>query len=161
MFWHAHLRWRGYGGGSGLVPVLLSLLLVFLVLVYVYPLRLMALAMIAWLGGGVELRTSAEERGQLFALYGLGFAAMAATVAALFRTSLKRPLLPAARAGVTGEIAIWSMLAVSGLVSALLASFAPTRFVSPWVYSLLPVAIGLYVWRKGWTGEKVAVTNPG
>ncbi|MDQ3079227.1 MAG: TMEM175 family protein [Pseudomonadota bacterium] len=154
MFWHAHVRWRRFGGGEGNLPVLLSLLLVFLVLIYVYPLRVMALSMVAWLSEGPELRTTAAERGNLFALYGLGFAAMAATVAGLFAT-LPRKILPAeTKAAVTGEIVIWSILAVSGLVSVTLALFPPTRLLAPWTYALLPIAIGLYVWRTDWTGEQ-------
>jgi hypothetical protein len=56
------------------------------------------------------------------------------------------------RAGVTGKIAVWSILAGSGILSALLAAIAATASYAPWVYSALPLAIGLFVWRKDWTG---------
>jgi len=149
MFWHAHVRWRSYGERTGFMPVLLSLLIVFLVLVYVYPLRVMTITLVEFVRGEVRaVRTMAEAR-SLFALYGLGFTAMAAAIACLFATSLKGDLTAEQRIGVTGEIGIWIILGSAGLLSGLLASVAPA--FAPWVYSLLPIVIPLFVsrhWRK-------------
>ena len=142
MFWHAHVRWRGYGAREGLLPVLLSLLIVFLVLVYVYPLRLMAISLVEFLHGEIRTMRTAGEVKDLFALYGLGFMAMALAIAGLFATSLRPGLAPEARAGVTAEIGIWSIHAAAGLLSALLSRAEPV--LAPWVYSLLPVAIPLF-----------------
>jgi len=114
----------------------------------------MALSLVDYLGGGGAFPTTGPERAKLFALYGLGFAAMAAAVAGLFATSLRQPLAPAVRAGITGEVAIWAMLAGAGLLSVLLSLPVATRALAPWVYALLPLTIGLYAWRKDWTGEK-------
>jgi uncharacterized membrane protein len=149
MFWHAHVRWRGYGERAGFLPVLLSLAIVFLVLVYVYPLRLMAVAMVEFASGEIRTVRTAREVGSLFTLYGLGFMAMALAIAALFATSLKGALSPEGRAGVTGEIGIWLILAGSGALSALLSRVSPS--LAPWVYTLLPICIPLFVlrhWRK-------------
>lgn len=152
MFWHAHVRWRGYGNRAGAAPLLLSLLLVFLVLLYVYPLRLMAASMVVYFGGprtGPGLMSMADASG-LFMLYGFGFFAMAACVATMFWTS-RAPDRPSGdRAELSGQAGIWTILASAGLVSAALAPFAPA--LAPWVYALLPVAIGLFSWRHDWTG---------
>lgn len=157
MFWHGHVRWRGYGTRAGGLPVLISLVLVFLVLVYVYPLRLMAISMVEFVSRDIRTIRTIGEVSDLFALYGIGFMAMAGAMAGLFATSLKAPLSQEARAGVRGEIGIWLILAASGLVSAVLSRVAPQY--APWVYSLLPVAIGLFVWRHTW-GEATASEAP-
>jgi uncharacterized membrane protein len=143
MFWHAHVRWRGYGGRDGLLPVLLSLVIVFLVLVYVYPLRVMATALVEFIGGDIRTIRSAREVGNLFTLYGLGFMAMALAIAALFATSLKGPLSDEGRHGVQAEIGVWLIHATAGGLSALLARPAPV--LAPWVYSLLPICIPAFI----------------
>jgi uncharacterized membrane protein len=148
MFWHAHVRWRRLCGSGSVAAVLLSFALVFLVLVYVYPLRLMADAMVAYFGGRPgPLQNS--NLGGLFTFYGLGFAGMSATVAALFFTG-KAQAAPADRPVVRGELGIWSILTVSGVLSVLLAQFGATVPFSPWVYALLPVAIGVFAFRHRW-----------
>ena len=84
MFWHGHVRWRGYRRGGGALPELLSLALVFLVLVYVYPLRLMAVSLVEFVVSDIRTIRTEQEVANLFALYGLGFMAMAGAMAALF-----------------------------------------------------------------------------
>lgn len=148
MFWHGHVRWRGYPTRGGGLPVLISLVLVFLVLVYVYPLRLMAISMVEFVSRDIRTIRTASEVANLFTLYGLGFMSMAGAMAALFATSLKAPLPPESAAGVRGEIGIWTILAASGLVSAGLSRVAPT--IAPWVYSLIPIAIFGFVRRHDW-----------
>jgi hypothetical protein len=148
MFWHAHVRWRRLCGSGGFAAVLLSFALVFLVLVYVYPLRMMADSMIAYfsrqpnpLGHG--------DLGGLFTFYGLGFAGMSAVVSALFGTGLGTAEA-ANRPVVRGELGIWLILAASGVLSALLAQFRLTVPFAPWVYALLPVAVGVFAFRHKW-----------
>ncbi|HEX8193982.1 MAG TPA: TMEM175 family protein [Allosphingosinicella sp.] len=145
MFWHGHVRWRGYRSGDGALPVLISLVLVFLVLVYVYPLRLMSISLVEFIVRDIQTVRSSGEVASLFALYGLGFMAMAGAMAALFATSLGCQDDAEARRGVAGEIVIWLILAASGFISALLSTVSP--MAAPWVYSLIPVAIGLFVRR--------------
>lgn len=154
MFWHAHLRWRRLCGSGDAASVLLTFSLVFLVLVYVYPLRIMAGSMVDYFRGQPSGLGGADLAG-LFTLYGLGFAAMSAAVLGLFANGL-RQLAGAGptRSAVTGECVIWSLLCGSGLVSAALAQFRATAPFSPWVYSLLPVVIGLFAARHDWTGER-------
>ena len=90
MFWHGHVRWRGYGTRAGGLPVLISLFLVFLVLVYVYPLRLMAISMVEFVSRDIRTVRTAGEAANLFTLYGIGFMAMRGTMAALFATTSRR-----------------------------------------------------------------------
>lgn len=149
MFWHAHVRWRRLGARSGGSGVWLSLLLVFLVLVYVYPLRLMAQSLTEFVAGG-RVSISGAELGDLFGIYGIGFAAMAGCVAALFATSRRGMPRGETRAVVTGELVIWLMLVGTGLASALLSLAAP--WLAPWTYALLPAMIGLFAWRHDWSG---------
>lgn len=155
MFWFAHVRWRRLRGDGDWRSLCLTLLLVFLVLIYIQPLRAMAAATsIFFTGQGEGFRGNVAD---LFAVYGTGFVAMSATLAALFADARRNPDLgPAGRAHAKGEIAIWSILAVTGLVSILL-SF--TRFgpFAAFAYSTLPISIGLFASRHDWTGgEKVA-----
>jgi uncharacterized membrane protein len=152
MFWHGHVRWRGYGARDGGLPVLISLVLVFLVLVYVYPLRLMAISLVEFVGRDIRTIRTESEVANLFTLYGIGFMAMAGAMAALFATSLRGTPSDVVRGGVRGEVMIWLILAASGLISALLSRVAPT--FAPWIYSLLPVAIGLFVRRHDWSGAR-------
>ena len=148
MFWHAHVRWRRLCGSGSVAAVLLSFALVFLVLVYVYPLRMMADSMVAYFTGQPGPLQNSDLRG-LFTFYGLGFAGMSATVAALFLAGTAqadardRPV-------VRGEFGIWSILVGSGVLSALLAQFEATVPAAPWVYALLPVAIGVFAFRHPW-----------
>ena len=148
MFWHAHVRWRGYCGNSGVAAVLLSFALVFLVLVYVYPLRMMADSMIDYFAGRPGALSLAELPG-LFTLYGLGFAGMAGLVAALFLSGLGHATAEY-RPVVHGELGVWLILTGSGVLSALLAQFDATVRFSPWVYALLPIAIGVFAFRHRW-----------
>jgi len=158
MFWHGHVRWRGYRSRNAALPLLLSLFLVFLVLVYVYPLRLMSISIVEFVTRDIQTLRTAREAGNLFALYGLGFMAMAGTMAALFATSLSSQADADARSGVVAETAIWLMLAASGLVSALLSRVSP--ILAPWTYSLLPVAIALFVRRHDRAGATAAAPPP-
>jgi hypothetical protein len=154
MFWHAHVRWRRMCNDAGVVGVLLSFALVFLVLVYVYPLRMMADSMVTYFSGRPGALSRADLPG-LFTLYGLGFAGMSALAAGLFATGLKQAA-PGSVPVIRGELGIWLILTASGVLSALLARFDATVPVAPWVYALLPVAIGVFAWRHHWDGAPPA-----
>jgi hypothetical protein len=150
MFWHAHVRWRRTCHDAGVAGVLLSFALVFLVLVYVYPLRMMADSMVAYFAGRPGGMSRADLPG-LFTLYGLGFAGMSGLVAALFATGLKQAE-PGKLPVVRGELGVWLILTSSGVLSVFLAQFDATVPFAPWVYALLPVAVGVYNWRHDWHG---------
>lgn len=153
MFWAGHVRWRRYCDDQAGLPVLLSLALVFLVLVYVYPLRLMAVSFVQFVGGGAAGAGSLADVAALFTLYGLGFVAMSGVMAALYAFAMRsRAATRATRASARGEAVIWLILMATGLLSVTLARFPATVALAPWAYALLPVAIGVFVWRYDWTG---------
>jgi hypothetical protein len=51
---------------------------------------------------------------------------------------------------IRGELGIWLILVGSGVLSVLLAQFDATVRFAPWVYALLPVAIGTFAFRHRW-----------
>ena len=143
MFWHGHVRWRRYGGGGSLVSVLISFALVFLVLVYVYPLRLMAVSLVEYLSGTPTIISSRDQLAGLFAIYGLGFAAMAAAMLLLFLDGRRRAP-EASREGMTAEIHIWSILVATGLISALITRISAIAPYAGFAYAPLGFVIPLY-----------------
>jgi uncharacterized membrane protein len=144
MFWFAHVRWRRIAGPLRGGAVLLTLLLVFLVLIYVIPLRLFAQATADYFGlaPGADAMTPAE-RARTFVVYGIGFAAMALTVAGLF--ALERRGADGARA--RAEIGIHLILAAAGGLSAAMALVPATSLFAAWAYAAIGPAVGLYGWK--------------
>lgn len=150
MFWYAHVRWRRLRGEGGWRSLCLTLLLVFLVLIYIQPLRAMAAATaVFFTGQGGGFRGNVAS---LFAVYGTGFVLMSLTIAALFADAMRGGGLGRSeRARAKGEVAIWLILAATGIVSILLSL---TRFgpFAAFAYSTLPVTIFLFSRRYDWTG---------
>ncbi|HVM21681.1 MAG TPA: TMEM175 family protein [Sphingomicrobium sp.] len=155
MFWFTHVRWRRYRGHGDARSVLLTFILIFLVLIYVRPLQAVALSLSAHLGA--EVGAFKGGIGQLFAVYGAGFVAMAATLTALFADARRNPDLDALdRNALRGEIIIWSILTLTGVLSLVLALFGATERWSPLPYATLPFTIGLFVWRFEWDPKPLA-----
>jgi len=153
MFWSAHVRWRGIRGEGDWISAVLSILLVFLVLIYVQPLRAMARSLSTFLGG--DGTPFSGDVGDLFLIYGAGFIAMAATMAALFAEAQRNRALDAEmRRALKGEVWIWVILVTTGLVSIAMTRFEAIDQFAPMVYATLPVSIGLFVWR--WFGRPPA-----
>ncbi|HST36144.1 MAG TPA: TMEM175 family protein [Allosphingosinicella sp.] len=153
MFWFAHVRWRRFRGEGDWLSSLLTVLLIFLVLVYIHPLQAMARSWATFMGGAGTPFDG--DVGDLFFVYGAGFVAMAATTAALFREAQRNPALSRVeRRGVSGEMRIWLILTLTGLVSIMLASFQATGRIAPLAYATLPISIGLFVWRYDWEGKQ-------
>jgi hypothetical protein len=152
MFWFAHVRWRRYRGDGDWISSLLTVLLIFLVLIYVQPLQAMARSFSTFLGGAGT--PFAGDVGDLFFIYGAGFVAMAATMAALFFEALRRHAIdPALRPALRGEGYIWLILTVTGLISIAMSRFEALEDFAPLAYSTLPASIGLFVWRYKWALE--------
>ena len=155
MFWLGHVRWRRYRGDGDWRSLLLTLALVFVTLVYVAPLRAMAASFATFLGasGG---QAFAGDLGQLFAVYGSGFAAMALLLALLFGDARRNQALsPQERAAVGGERWIWVILTVTGVASTVLAMIPATARIAPLLYMTSPLTIGLFVWRWDWDGQSI------
>ena len=163
MFWFAHVRWRRYRGDGDWLSSLLTALLVFLVLVYVQPLRAMARSFSTFLGGtGRPFEGGIGALGDLFLVYGAGFVAMAAATAGLFAEAQRNPALGRVeRRELRGEMFIWLILVVTGLVSMLLAAIEATGPFAAMVYATLPLTIALFVWRYDWVGIPPALEETG
>lgn len=154
MFWLGHVRWRRLRGAGDAFSTVLTLVLIFLTLIYVQPLRAMASATgLFFTGQGKMFGGSLPG---LFTVYGTGFVAMAATMAALFWESLRTEEMSREdRAEARGERAIWLILTATGMTSILVSM---TRY-GQWaamLYATLPITIGIYSRYHDWTGEKTA-----
>jgi uncharacterized membrane protein len=152
MFWLAHVAWRGLRGAGDARSTVLTLLLVFVTLIYVVPLRSMATSFADLLRGNPT--GTAVSIGELFVIYGIGFCAMSLVTALLFRDVLRQGDLAAeSRQAALGQVWIWSILAWTGALSTILALFAATRLLAPWLYATLPLSIGLFAWNWDWSGS--------
>ena len=155
MFWFGHVRWREYRGEGGPASVLLTFLLVFLVLIYVPPLQAMAAAFATYLGGS-GTRFSGDL-GEMFAIYGAGFAAMSAVLVALCFEAAQslRKAGDERWIGARGECWIWTIHALTGTLSMVLSLVQATARFAPFAYVILAVAVPLFAARYRW-----ARTNP-
>ncbi len=159
-YWLAHVEWRRLRGPGDWRSTFLTLLLIFVTLVYVLPLRAVATSFAGHLRG--QPNSFAGGIGALFALYGLGFSAMAIITALLFRDALRNAALSLAdRRAALGQVWIWSILAWTGALSMILALMPLTRFAAPWLYATLPVTIGLFAWMWDWAGTPASVGDGG
>ncbi|WP_426687254.1 TMEM175 family protein [Rhodanobacter ginsengiterrae] len=139
-FWHGHVRWRKRCHSADASGRWLSLLLVFFAMIFVYPLHMVFSGVFAWISGGClpsdfTVSGPADMR-TLFTCYGLAYACMAGTLTLLFRDAAK----VATRRGLDNlaarrEMQIWSVPAMIGLVSALVALLMPLS-VPGWMWSL-------------------------
>lgn len=151
MFWLAYRDWGRLTPRRDMLATLNALAIVFTVLVYVFPLRMLVETGFGWvsqgrLGGGDIIRTLGDLR-DLFRIYGIGFAVLAA----LFVTIYLQPLRNPQRFGVaSGDIPalresarIWAICASAGLLSAAL-TFGPLA-KAPWLpglaYWLIPLSV--------------------
>jgi hypothetical protein len=159
MFWWAHHEWSRRYGLDDFRTFLLTCALVFTVLVYVYPLRFMFGAMMSWIGGstGLPLQGSVaiagpEDVNRLFAVYGVGFVAMAASVLALYlhawsrRTALALDSLEVHE--TRAAIGAWAILTATGVISTVVALTVPATMAGlpGWVYASLGVLMPIYGW---------------
>ena len=152
MFWVAHLGWRRLRGTGDWRSLILTLLLVFVTLIYVVPLRGMATSLADYIRGTAT--GTARDISTLFVIYGIGFAAMALVTALLYRDALRNPALDlAGRRSALGQVWIWAILAWTGALSTILASFPATWLMAPWLYATLPLSIGLFAWNWDWDGS--------
>ncbi|HET9817554.1 MAG TPA: TMEM175 family protein [Rhodanobacteraceae bacterium] len=134
-FWHAHVHWRDNVRLTDKRSLLLSLLLVFFALVFVFPLHLVYAGMFNGASGGAlspdvaPFARETEGVAALFVCYGLSYACMAGTLAALYRHGARTATWMARKEAVSVRVwgAIWGYVAAVGLLSALLALALPTN----------------------------------
>jgi uncharacterized membrane protein len=150
-FWVSHRKWSRYYGLEDGPSIFISLLLIFVLLVYIYPLKLMFSALFAWMSNGwfpsqFELEHPYELTG-LFFIYGFGVAAMGALMALLYRRAkAAQQMLKLNQLELVltdAEIVTWSIMSLTGLVSALFAITMPLKMsaFAGFIYMTLPVTI--------------------
>jgi len=168
--WLAHRRWsRRYGLEDGWTT-LISLGMVFVTLVYVYPLRMVASAFMAFVSRGrlpsTFIMQGTDDLTGLFVIYGIGFALQTAMLAALHvRVARVEGLRLDAveRLRTRHGVASHSVMAATGIASALLAGVAPDR-LGVWagfVYMTLPVTMAVLGVRYGRRAERLQGVRPG
>ena len=154
MFWVAHRNWSVRYGLDTTFASIVSLALVFILLVYVYPLRAMATAAVSrmtggWLTSEFAVQSAGQARG-LFVVYGTGFLASNLCIVLLFWHALRQAdrirLTPEERFLTWGEIAAWSIVGGTGLLSLLLALLLPENLIgfAGWAYALLGVVMPVF-----------------
>ncbi len=164
-FWWSHNGWSRRYGLDDTPSNLLSLTLVALVLIYVYPLRALSESFFGWVSGGwfparYQIASVADLR-TMFALYGVLFATVGLTLAALHRRAWKlRDALELddfERAETLSWIAGHLFVAASGTLSFFLALLV----VRPGVPSALFAIPGLAYFLLFLTGplSKVVVRS--
>lgn len=132
LFWWGHHSWSRRFGLHEILPTMLSLTLVALVLIYIYPLRLIFGAFFANATGGAlpsGLDLTLTQLGHMFIVFGIGFSAMSGVLAALYlQASSRREMLLLNEWEVyqaRSEAMIWITLALTGMVSTLIALLLP------------------------------------
>ncbi|TAN04156.1 MAG: DUF1211 domain-containing protein [Rhodanobacteraceae bacterium] len=135
-FWHGHVRWRDTARLTDRTSLLLSLLLVFFALIFVFPLHLVFAGLFNGLSDGVlspDFSSAGENvanatRG-LFMFYGLSFACMAGTLAALYRHGVRAGACTdrADVVALRARAVMWTFFASIGVLSMLIALFLPSR----------------------------------
>jgi uncharacterized membrane protein len=153
-FWYGHWQWSRRFGLEDKGTIVLSCALVFLTMTYVYPLKfVVALAARFYSRDRLSYEfvfPGLDQLYDLFAIYGLGYAAMAGSIALLNGHALRRRdelQLDEREIFITrSTIGAWIIVASVGAACALMAFVAPVSpFVWPvWTFLLLPVVMPLY-----------------
>ncbi len=153
IFWAGHRRWSRWYGLEDVASTVITLALVFLVMVFVYPLKIIFSGLLAWATDGwlpLEFAlSSVEELTGVFVIYGVAFASLAGTIVLLYwrslacREALELNALEVLR--TKEEIAGWTVVALTGLASALFAFLAPVEIgvYSGFLYFVLTIAPAL------------------
>lgn len=155
LFWFGHKAFGRLTCKRDAQIQLLSLAIVFTVLVYVYPLRLLTGSFFFWMSGGRlpgnGIINSFADLQQLYIYYGAGFAILAALYAALFfhgvRHAERLEMAPEALDDARDFAAIWLILVLVGVSSALLAALGPL-LAAPWLPGFTYGAIPVLIWSR-------------
>ena len=163
IFWRGHWLWsRRYGLEDG-VSILISWALLVTILIYIYPLKAIFGSMFYLLSEGrlghpLGVRADGQARA-LFAIYAIGFTAIAAEILLLYLRAwkLRGPLRLDAREQflTRAELSGWCIPLVVGIVSLVLALTLPGRYFawSGWIYFSMAILVPLHRWWIGRRGE--------
>ncbi|MGH8182743.1 MAG: TMEM175 family protein [Rhodanobacteraceae bacterium] len=136
-FWHAHVRWRDAVRLTDAVSLRLSLLLVLFALIFVFPLHLVYAGLANEISRGVLspevtiFTTDHHGATALFICYGLSYACMAGTLAALYRHGARIAAWMSREEVISVRVwgVIWAYVAIVGLFSTLLALTLPVQLI--------------------------------
>ena len=161
IFWRGHWLWSRRYGLEDTISIFISWTLLVTILIYIYPLKAIFSSMFylithGQLGRPMGLRLESEAR-MLFAIYAIGFAALAAEILLLYLRAwkLRRPLrLNDREQSLTrAELSGWSIPFSVGIVALVLALTIPIRYISwsGWIYFSMAVLVPVHrVWvRRG------------
>ena len=151
VFWYGHVRWRHCRGDAGVLAMALTFAMVFVLLIFIRPLQAMSASFATFLGGSG--RRFEGHLGEVFAVYGAGYAALSLLLLLLFWEAARMAEEPAARIEARGQAGIWAIQTVTGFVSLLLSLGSSTMYFAPWAYATLPLTIGLFSSRYRWAGK--------
>lgn len=166
-FWYGHWQWSRRFGLEDLPTILLSFGLVFVMLSYIYPMKFLATLSVAFFSGAAGAGAMLSEVTQLydlFAIYGIGFVTMALIIIALnvhaYRKREELRLNALERFHTRGEIGAWTILALVGTLSVILALVTEPTGERPmvwpaWVYMLLPIVMPIYGRVNGRQGRRI------
>lgn len=159
IFWRGHWLWsRRYGLEDG-VSIVISWALLATILIYIYPLKAIFGSMFYLLSDGrlgqaLGTRTAVQFR-TIFAIYAIGFTAIAVEIVLLYLRAwkLRAPLRLnererfLTRADITG----WSIPVTIGLISLVLALTLPTDRISwsGWIYFSMAILVPVHKWFLG------------
>ncbi len=169
MFWLGHRQFGRLAPQRDGVSVVLSLAIVFMALIYVFPLRMLTDAAMHFLSGGrlpgEGIIEGFDELAGVFTVYGIGFAILGVLYWLLYRHAARNTQ----RLGVAAEDldditswgGVWAIIALSGVVSAIVAQVLPLRLfpgLPGFCYWLIP--IGIFVLNRMRRG-RAAITPDG
>jgi hypothetical protein len=154
IFWRGHWKWsRRYGLEDG-ISILLSWALLATILIYIYPLKAIFGSMFNLLSKGtvgqaLGIRTLEQAR-SIFAVYAIGFSALAAEILLLYlrawnlRNALKLNLRE--QVLTKNELMGWSLPLSVGIVALVLALTLPANLISwsGWIYFSMIILVPLH-----------------
>jgi uncharacterized membrane protein len=167
IFWRGHWLWsRRYGLEDG-ISIAISWAMIFTMLIYVYPLKLVFNGMFYFISHGavgsrIGMHTVTEARA-VFALYAIGFSAIAVEIAVLnvHAWKLRVPLRLNQREQAMTWAAIigWSLPASVGITSLVLALTLPRDLIqwSGWIYFSMLILVPL---ESRWTERRLSRLRP-
>jgi Endosomal/lysosomal potassium channel TMEM175 len=157
IFWRGHWLWsRRYGLEDG-ASIFISWALLVTILIYIYPLKAVFGSMFhmlseGQLGQALSVRTDETQFRTLFAIFAIGFTAIALEIQLLYLRAwqLREPLRLnererfLTRADVTG----WSIPVTVGIIALVLALILPRKQISwsGWIYFSMAIVVPLHRW---------------
>ena len=159
IFWRGHWVWsRRYGLEDG-VSIFISWALLVTILIYIYPLKAIFGSMFYLLSDGrvgqaLGTRTAGQFR-TLFAIYAIGFTAIAVEIVLLYLRAwkLREPLRLNERERflTRADVMGWSIPVTIGLIALVLALTLPIEHISwsGWIYFSMAILVPVHKWFLG------------